>query len=239
MDSESNTSAPALEVRGLRKAYDRRAVLKGLDFALAEGERVALMGPSGSGKSTLLNCLGGIDRPDAGQILLRGRDLTRMSQGELDWIRRKELTHIFQFFHLLPTLSARENIAFPLLLLGWDPAERRERVDALLEKTGLGHRADAPPSKLSGGEMQRVAIARALAPRPQVIFADEPTGNLDSVTGNAILDLIEALAEETGTTLLLVTHSPDATRICSRTLHLLDGQWLGEPGDGARVPIPQ
>lgn len=221
---------PTLDVRALVKSYDQRQVLKGLDFQLHPGERVALMGPSGSGKSTLLNCLGGIDRPDSGQILLNGRDLTRMRQSELDLLRRNELTHIFQFFHLLPTLSARENIEFPLLLSGWESKRSRDRVDDLLDKTGLTHRADAPPSQLSGGEMQRVAIARALAPDPRLIFADEPTGNLDSKTGNAILDLIESLTAETGTTLLLVTHSQDATRICSRTLHLLDGQWVGADG---------
>ncbi len=201
-------------------------MLRGVSFSLSKGERVALMGPSGSGKSTLLNCIGGIDRPDSGSVILEDADLTEIDATTLDRIRRSRLTHIFQFFHLLPTLSARENIAFPLQLMKTNPKEVEERVSDLLTRIQLEHRADAFPSELSGGEMQRVAIARALSPRPAIIYADEPTGNLDSKTGATILDLIEGLCDETETTLLLVTHSQEATRICRRTLHLLDGQFV-------------
>jgi len=212
-----------LRVENLTKSYDERTVLSDVSFSLAAGERVALMGPSGSGKSTMLNCLGGIDRPDSGSITIGGEMIQEKSADELCKIRRETVSTIFQFFHLLPTLSARENIALPLELIGVPDDERRERVEELLEEIQLTHRADAPPDQLSGGEMQRVAIARALAPRPKLILADEPTGNLDSKTGEAILGLLESLSEKHGTAMLLVTHSDAATRICDRILKISDG----------------
>lgn len=221
--SESNVPAPLLQVSKLTKAYEDRTILRELSFSLQAGERAALMGPSGSGKSTLLNCLGGIDRPDQGSIRLAGEDLVQLDPEALAAVRRAQIAHIFQFFHLLPTLSAWENIEFPLQLIGASPGERRTRVDKLVQAVGLEHRAHALPSQLSGGEMQRVAIARALAPNPRLILADEPTGNLDSRTGNQILDLLEELCESFKVTLFLVTHDSNITRICSRTLHLLDG----------------
>lgn len=216
--------SPILTLRSVRKSYGRRPILDGVSFDLAPGERVALMGPSGSGKSTLLNCIGGIDRIDNGEIRLNGDAIHALSVEGLSQMRRRQVTTIFQFFHLLPTLTAAENVEFPLQLLGIDAGERTERVATLLASVGVDHRADAVPEELSGGEMQRVAIARALAPEPALILADEPTGNLDTTTGESILNLIETLSESLGFALLLVTHSDEATRICQRTLHLRDGR---------------
>ena len=223
----SASSAPILAVTEVTKCYGEREILHGVSFELARGERIALMGPSGSGKSTLLNCLGGIDRPDKGRIVVENRDLTALGHAELSDVRRRQVSTIFQFFHLLPTLSARENIAFPLQLLGVERVEREARVNELLHEVDLEHRSEALPEQLSGGEMQRVAIARALAPRPVVILADEPTGNLDSGTGEAILDLILTLSERHGIALVIVTHSDAVTRICNRVLRLRDGRIEG------------
>lgn len=213
----------ALQVDRVTKSYGSVPVLRGVSFSLEPGERVALMGPSGSGKSTLLNCIGGIDRPDTGTIEVAGTALSSLGQGGLARLRREVVSTVFQFFHLLPTLSARENIEFPLHLNGVAEVVRRERVERLIEEVGLGSRAGAMPHELSGGEMQRVAIARALSIEPRLILADEPTGNLDSATGESILDLLETLGERHGTAMLLVTHSPRATRICRRTLEMRDG----------------
>jgi len=215
---------PLLSLQSVRKSYGRRPILDGVSFDLAQGERVALMGPSGSGKSTLLNCIGGIDRIDGGEIQLNGEPIHGLSAEGLSQMRRRRVTTIFQFFHLLPTLTAAENVEFPLQLLGIDASERSEQVAKLMASVGVDHRADAVPEELSGGEMQRVAIARALAPKPGLILADEPTGNLDTSTGETILDLIEKLSGSLGFALLLVTHSEEATRICQHTLHLRDGR---------------
>jgi len=182
-----------------------------------------LMGPSGSGKTTLLNCLGGIDRPDSGTILLSGEDLTGLDGDSLASLRRRKLGNIFQFFHLLPTLSVRENVEFPLLLLGVPPKERAQRADVLLERVKISHRANALPSRLSGGEMQRCAIARALVHEPPLILADEPTGNLDSTNSANILELLRELTQETLTALVLVTHSAEAAHICQRAVRMRDG----------------
>ena len=212
-----------VEVTDLAKAYAGRAVLGGVSFDVAAGERVALTGPSGSGKTTLLNCLGGVDRADSGSIRLDGQALESLSSDGLAALRRSRIGTIFQFFHLLPTLSAAENIEFPLQLLGLPAAERVERVRQLLERVQLIHRADARPAQLSGGEMQRVAIARALVHRPALLLADEPTGNLDSANGVIVLQLLRVLTDETRTALVLVTHSEDAAAICHRRIHLRDG----------------
>jgi ABC-type lipoprotein export system ATPase subunit len=203
-------------------------VLRDVSFALQAGERLALTGPSGSGKTTLLNCLGGVDRPDTGRIELGGVALDTLDGDGLAAVRRRRLGTIFQFFHLLPTLTAAENVELPLQLNGVPTAERVERVRHLLERVQVSHRADARPSQLSGGEMQRVAIARALAHRPELLLADEPTGNLDSRNGANILQLLRELSDETGTALVLVTHSPEAAAICHRELELRDGQIVGE-----------
>ncbi len=213
----------ALQVSKVTKSYGSVPVLRGVSLELAPGERVALMGPSGSGKSTLLNCVGGIDRPDTGEITIAGTPLGALDEVGLCRLRRDVVSTVFQFFHLLPTLTAEENVEFPLQLQGVPKGERQERVRHLIGEVGLEVRARAMPHELSGGEMQRIAIARALANEPKLILADEPTGNLDSANGEAILDLLAAVSERHGTAMLLVTHSPGGTRICHRTLEMRDG----------------
>jgi ABC-type lipoprotein export system ATPase subunit len=225
-------NALVLEAQGVGKSYDGRAVLRGVSLRLRRGERLALTGPSGSGKTTLLNCLGGVDRADTGSILLHGQRLETLSSDELAQLRRARLGTVFQFFHLLPTLTAFENVEFPLQLNRMPRGQRVSRVKQLLARVNLEHRAHAYPSQLSGGEMQRVAIARALAHEPDLLLADEPTGNLDSANGAGILSLLEELSKETGTALVLVTHSAEAAAICHRTIRLLDGRMVQEGGSG-------
>jgi ABC-type lipoprotein export system ATPase subunit len=205
------------------KHYGPRRVLDAVSFAVAPGERVALTGPSGSGKTTLLNCLGGVDRPDSGEIRLLGARIDQLDADGLNLLRRERVGTVFQFFHLLPTLSVAENIELPLQLLRVTAHERRARVEALLTRVGLAGRATALPSQLSGGEQQRVAIARALVHRPALLLADEPTGNLDSANGANILALLRELTDETATALVLVTHSEEAAAICHRRVRLRDG----------------
>ncbi len=214
---------PLLRVRDVHKAYDGRPVLRGVSLELSAGERLALTGPSGSGKTTLLNCLGGVDRPDSGSICVGDLALEALDGNGLAEFRRHRVGTVFQFFHLLPTLNAFENVELPLQLIG-EPVHRRvERVNGLLERVGVAHRREAFPSELSGGERQRIAIARALAHRPALLLADEPTGNLDSRNGANILRLLCELTEETGVALVLVTHSPEAAAICHREIRMLDG----------------
>ena len=212
-----------LRVERVSKNYAARCVVNSVSFTLTAGERVALVGPSGCGKTTLLNCLGGVDRADSGSIQLNGAALEKLSSDDLAALRRERIGTIFQFFHLLPTLTAFENVELPMQLLNVPPRERHTRGMELLERVKLTARADAFPGQLSGGEMQRVAIARALAHRPALLLADEPTGNLDSANGENILDLLAELSTELNTALLMVTHSPDAARICHRSLHMRDG----------------
>lgn len=220
----SDPSSPALAVAGVTKHYGSRRVLDAVSFDVAPGERVALTGPSGSGKTTLLNCLGGVDRPDSGEIRLLGARVDQLDADGLNLLRRERVGTVFQFFHLLPTLSVAENIELPLQLLRLPAAERATRVAALLARVGLVARASALPSQLSGGEQQRVAIARALVHRPALLLADEPTGNLDSANGANILALLRELTDETGTALVLVTHSEEAAGICHRRVRLRDGR---------------
>ena len=227
--TEKSVGAPGtrgvvLTATDVTKSYAGRPVLRGVSLVLHAGERLALTGPSGSGKSTLLNCLGGVDRADSGSIRFRDIPLETLDPDGLTEVRRRDIGTIFQFFHLLPTLTAAENVELPLQLNGVAPALRALRVRALLERVGVAGRMGAFPGELSGGEMQRVAIARALAHEPAVLLADEPTGNLDSRNGAIILDLLRELSDETGTALLLVTHSGAATHICHREIHLRDGQ---------------
>jgi putative ABC transport system ATP-binding protein len=217
-----------LEVCGVSRSYAGRLVLQDASFRLHAGQRLALTGPSGSGKTTLLNCLGGVDRPDSGSIVLHGEALEKLSSDQLARVRRQRVGTVFQFFHLLPMLTAFENVEFPLQLIGVPPDQRRQRVESLLERVNLTARARAFPAQLSGGEMQRVAIARALIHQPDLILADEPTGNLDSANGENILALLHDLTEETHTALVLVTHSLEATRICHRTIRLRDGAVVSE-----------
>ena len=212
-----------VQVTHLSKSYQLRPVLNDLSFFIETGKRVALVGPSGCGKTTLLNCLGGIDRGDRGSIEIHGCKLEKLSSEELTKMRRENIGTIFQFFHLLPTLTVFENVEFPLQLLGVRAADRKERVIELLDRVGLLHRVKALPTQLSGGEMQRVAIARALIHRPSLLLADEPTGNLDSVNGAKVLDLLAQLSDEYHITLLMVTHSHEAARICHTIFEMRDG----------------
>ena len=218
----------ALQVSRLTKSYGSVPVLSEVSLNLDCGERVALMGPSGSGKSTLLNCIGGIDRPDGGSIMVDQVDLNGLDEDGLCRLRREKVSTVFQFFHLLPTLSVRENIEFPLHLQGVELTERIDRVEHLIKEVGVESRSEAYVHELSGGEMQRVAIARALSIRPRIILADEPTGNLDSKTGEAILDLLESLSDRHEIAMLMVTHSREVTRICSRVVEMRDGLLLEE-----------
>lgn len=215
---------PVLQVDSLVKTYAERPILRGVSFKLEQGERVALLGPSGSGKTTVLNCAGGVDQADSGSIMIAGLALERMSADELAQLRRRHIGTVFQFYHLLPTLSAAENIELPLQLLGVGTRERQARVNELLERVGIAHRAAALPGQMSGGEMQRVAIARAVVHRPALILADEPTGSLDSATGTQVLDLLAEVVEETQAALLLVTHSGEAVKHCQRVLRMQDGR---------------
>ena len=223
----SEAPAPLLEAVDLHRSYDGRPILAGVSLAVAAGERVALSGPSGSGKTTLLNLLGAVDRPDSGRLHFAGTDLGSLDADGLAALRRSAFGTVFQFFHLLPTLTAAENVELPLQLNGVASGDRARRVASLLERVGVAHRAHALPGEMSGGEMQRVAIARAVAHRPRLLLADEPTGNLDSVNGARILDLLRDITVETGTALVLVTHSAEAAAICHREVRLLDGRIAG------------
>lgn len=215
---------PVLVVESLAKSYAERPILRGVSFSLEKGERVALLGPSGSGKTTVLNCVGGVDQANSGSITIAGCELGKLDADGLAQLRREQIGTVFQFYHLLPTLSAAENIELPLQLLGVATSEREVRVRELLERVGIAHRARALPGQLSGGEMQRVAIARAVVHRPALILADEPTGSLDSNTGAQVLDLLAEIVQETQAALLLVTHSSEAVKHCQRVLRMQDGQ---------------
>ena len=197
-------------------------VLRGISLDVAPGEAVGLVGPSGSGKSTLLMVMAGLERPDRGRVLLGGEDLTRLGEDDLARVRGARIGIVFQSFHLVPTMTAVENVALPLELAGKPGAFRRAREE--LGIVGLGERLHHYPSQLSGGEQQRVAIARALAPDPAVLVADEPTGNLDEATGRSIADLLLGLKRERGATLVLVTHDLSLARRCDRTVPLRAGR---------------
>jgi len=215
-----------LHVSGVTKSYlgkNTVHALRGVTFTVERGAMVAMMGPSGSGKSTLLNILGGLDRPTAGSVTIDGADLTTLDDDGLTRLRRQKIGFIFQFFNLLPTLSALENTALPLHLAGIARKEAGLRASELLELVGLGGRALHLPDELSGGEQQRVAMARALALRPPLILADEPTGNLDSRNGEEVLSLFKALQSRFATTVVMVTHDSNAAAHCSRILRMQDG----------------
>ena len=197
-------------------------ILKGLDLTIARGETVALLGPSGSGKSSLMAVLSGLERASSGTLSVAGQDFAAMDEDALAHARRGRIGIVLQAFHLLPTMTALENVATPMELAGDTDAQVRARAE--LEAVGLGHRLDHYPQQLSGGEQQRVAIARAIAPRPDLIFADEPTGNLDAATGHEIVELLFARRAETGATLLVITHDPELADHCERVLTLGDGR---------------
>jgi putative ABC transport system ATP-binding protein len=200
------------------------SALRGVTLSIAKGEMVAIIGPSGSGKSTLLNLVGGLDRPSSGEVRVGGQALGGLSDDELTKVRRDTIGFIFQFFNLLPTLSCLENVGLPLHLRGWPRARVQERATELLTLVQLAHRLHHLPDELSGGERQRVAIARALSIYPPVLLADEPTGNLDTQTGEDILALIRDLHARLGSTVVIVTHDMNVARSCSRTITLRDGQ---------------
>ena len=197
--------------------------LRGVSLQIPRGAFVAIMGQSGSGKSTLLHLIGGLDRPTSGELLVDGRLIGQMSDDQLTLFRRSKIGFVFQFFNLLPSLTAAENVALPLVLGGIAKAEAEERVGGILARVGLERRRQHLPEQLSGGEIQRVAIARALAYRPPILLADEPTGNLDSKTGAAILDLLRRINEDDGCTVAMVTHSREAARYADRVITLRDG----------------
>ena len=202
--------------------------VQGVSLSIDAGELVAMVGPSGSGKSTLLNLLGALDRPDAGEILIAGTALSQLDDRARTLLRRDKVGFVFQFFNLLPLLTARENVALPLLLAGVKPNEAERRANELLEKVGLGARGSHTPGEMSGGEMQRVAIARALAPKPRVLLADEPTGNLDSNAGAEVLALLRASGRDAGCAIFMVTHDMKAAASADRVLEFRDGKLVGE-----------
>ena len=222
--SATETVDRLLAIRGLKKSYGSTEVLHGVHLNVLRGERVALMGRSGSGKSTLLNCICGIEPFDAGEILITGKRLNDLSSSELEQLRRETIGYVFQTFHLLPTLTALENIEFPGQLVGMPIDECRERARDLLALVGMEHRKDHRPAALSGGERQRIALARSVMNRPRLILADEPTGSLDSSSGGRVLDLMEQISAESGVSVLLVTHDPETTRICNRIVRIEDGR---------------
>jgi putative ABC transport system ATP-binding protein len=195
--------------------------LRGVSIDVKVGELVAVMGPSGSGKSTLMHILAGLDKPTGGTVTIAGEEITTLDDRALTMLRRKHIGFVFQFFNLLPMLTAEENVVLPLSIAGTKPEERW--LSELLERVGLAQRRSHRPSELSGGEQQRVAIARALITRPTILFADEPTGNLDSKTGGEILELIRSSVDEYGQTIVMVTHEPRAASIADRVLFLADG----------------
>lgn len=221
-----------VKVEQVSKDYQRGAetvhVLQKLDLDVAAGEFLALMGPSGSGKSTLLNMIGGIDRPTAGRVSVDGVSIDSMPERKLAPWRARNVGFIFQLYHLLPVLTAERNVELPLLLMNLGKAERRRRVAAALDLVGLSDRAGHKPAELSGGQEQRVGIARAIVTDPKVLLCDEPTGDLDRVAGDEILDLLQALNSQQGKTILMVTHDPHAAARASRTLHLDKGQLVAE-----------
>jgi putative ABC transport system ATP-binding protein len=221
-----------VEIRKLSKYYQRGGqvipVLADLDLDVSVGDFVALMGPSGSGKSTLLNLIAGIDKPSSGTIKVDGVDIAGLSEADLAHWRASHVGFIFQFYNLMPVLSAFENVELPLLLASMGRGERRERVDLVLSLVGLSDRADHYPNELSGGQQQRVAIARALITDPTLIVADEPTGDLDRITGEEILALLDRLNRELGKTILMVTHDPKAAEKARRIVHLEKGVLVDE-----------
>jgi ABC-type lipoprotein export system ATPase subunit len=207
--------------KSFRRGTEEVVALDDVSFDVDAGELVSLVGRSGSGKSTLLHLAGGLDKPDKGRVVLEGRDLGDLSIGDRARMRRRQIGFVFQFFHLIPTLTVRENVELPLLL---DGARRNGRPAELLERVGLSHRIDHLPTELSGGELQRAAIARALVAKPALLLADEPTGNLDSANGEAVLALLAEEVRESGVALLMVTHDADAAKQAGRCQTLHDGK---------------
>jgi len=224
-------SEEIVRLEGVTKVYRMGKVevqaLRGVNLSVKRGEFIAILGPSGSGKSTLLNMIGCLDKPTSGKVFIDGKDTSRLNENELAALRREKIGFVFQQFNLIHTLNALENIALPMLFAGIRRAERMKRAKELLEKVGLSHRIYHKPMELSGGEQQRVAIARALANNPEIIVADEPTGNVDTDAGNAIMEIFEQLNEERRT-IILVTHDFDIAAHAHRKLRMKDGSLLND-----------
>ena len=221
------SGSPLIALAGIERTFhlgdSEVHALRHLDLTIDAGEYVAIMGPSGSGKSTLLNLLGQLDRPDAGTYHFEGRDVTTLSGAEQARVRSERIGFVFQSFHLVPRLTAADNIALPMVLAGIAPAERQRRVERALHDYGLANRADHRPDQLSGGQRQRVAIARATVMQPAMLLADEPTGNLDRATGEEVMHLLETLNQQ-GVTLIVVTHDADLGERARRQLRMADGE---------------
>jgi len=222
------TRDPIITLRGVTRVYrlegEEVYALRGINMEIFRGEYLSIMGPSGSGKSTLFNMIGGLDRPTSGQIFLDGADIASLSERKLAWLRSHEIGYIFQTFNLIPTLSAVENVALPMVFGGMPPAEANVRAARTLERVGLAHRLNHRPSELSGGQQQRVACARALANDPAILLADEPTGNLDLKTGAEVLSLLKELQAEKGTTIICATHDMKMLSASDRVVWIRDGQ---------------
>jgi putative ABC transport system ATP-binding protein len=218
---------PIIEVRGLVKTYDTGAILvhalRGVDLTVEKGAMVAIMGPSGCGKTTLLNCVSGIDDPTSGEVYIEGTNLATLDDNRKTEYRAKRMGFIFQFYNLLPVLSAVENVELPLLVSGTPPRESRERALAALARVGLADWATHRPGQLSGGQRQRTTIARALVNDPAIVWADEPTGDLDTKTADDIMSLMQELNRDQQQTFVIVTHDPAIAARCHRTIHMVDG----------------
>ena len=229
----NNDGAPLIDLAGIGKVYGTAKVrveaLKEIDLVIRDNEYIAIVGPSGSGKSTLMNILGFLDSPTAGTYRLRGEEVSGFDSDRLAEIRNRHIGFVFQNFHLLPQITAYENVEMPLLFKGTKTRERRRRVEELFENVGLADRMHHKPTELSGGQMQRVAIARALACAPDLILADEPTGNLDSTAGGDIVELFHQLWEK-GHTMVLITHDPAIATRTERTIHIQDGRITEDSG---------
>lgn len=236
MSQDSTQTPSVIRIDHLSKTYTRGGqpipVLMDINLEVARSEFVSLMGPSGSGKSTLLNLIAGIDQPSSGTIMINGVDIATLNEGELaDW-RAANVGFIFQFYNLMPVLTAYENVELPLLLTNLSRRERKVHVEMTLEMVGLADRMDHYPNELSGGQQQRVAIARALVTDPTLIVADEPTGDLDRATGEEVLKLMDELHRDLGKTIVMVTHDPKAAARASRMIHLEKGVLVDAPGAG-------
>lgn len=231
MSNGAETMPLAIQARGLLKQYEggRITALAGLDLDVKAGEFVAVCGPSGCGKSTLLNLIAVIDRPDAGELSVNGSSIADLSEADADRLRSSVIGLVFQLHNLLPGLTALENVQVPMLATAGNRNDRLEHARDLLARVGLADRQDALPAQLSGGERQRVAVARALANRPRLLLADEPTGALDSKTGEKLFDLLIELQKDLGTTLLVVTHDQHVAARANRVVHMLDGRIVGGP----------
>ena len=220
-----------IEFRDVWKIYKMGKVdvpaLRGISFKINKGELVGIVGPSGSGKSTCMHLIGSLDIPTKGKVLIKGKDITKFSESELATLRGKEIGFVFQTFNLIPSLTALENVELPMVFQNIKENERRKRATELLKKVGLSHRINHLPAEMSGGERQRVAIARALANNPDIILADEPTGNLDSKTGKEIMDLLINLNKEHRKTVIIVTHDLNIAKGLKRLIHLKDGKIIG------------